>query len=74
MKTVYTTAFNFRQEKNIPGLYDKRNKYHLTVKCKVEDDEQSSMAAGDMKNGVTKKITKGALNATTLLKRRRKFD
>jgi hypothetical protein len=35
MKTVYPTAFNFRQEKNIPGLFDKRNKCHLTVECIV---------------------------------------
>ena len=73
MKTVYPTAFNFRQEKNIPGLFDKRNKYHLTVECRVEDEEQSSVAA-EPKNGVTKKITKGALNATTLIKRRKRFN
>ena len=73
MKTVYPTAFNFRQEKNIPGLFDKRNKYHLTVECRAGDDEQSSAAAG-MKNGETKKITEGVLNATTLIRRRKRFN
>ena len=73
MKTVYSTAFNFRQEKNIPGLFDKRNKYHLTVECRVEDEEQSIAAAGP-KNNETKKITKGVLNATTLIKRRKRFN
>jgi chromatin licensing and DNA replication factor 1 len=72
MKTVYPTAFNFRQEKNIPGLYDKRSKYHLTVECRVEE-ERSSSAEETKEKGATKN-TKGALNATTLIKRRKKFN
>ena len=68
MKTVYPTAFNFRQEKNIPGLFDKRNKYHLTVECSVEEERKSS--SEEMKKGETK----SALNATTLIKRRKKFN
>ena len=71
MKTVYPTAFNFRQEKNIPGLFDKRNKYHLTVECSVEDERKSS--SEEMKKGETKS-TKSALNATMLIKRRKKFN
>ena len=71
MKTVYPTGFNFRQEKNIPGLFDKRNKYHLTVECSMEDERKSS--SEEMKKGETKS-TKGALNATTLIKRRKKFN
>ena len=72
MKTVYPTAFNFRQEKNIPGLFDKRNKYHLTVECSVEEDERKS-SSEEMKKGESKN-TKGALNATMLIKRRKKFN
>ena len=72
MKTVYPTAFNFRQEKNIPGLFDKRSKYHLTVECSVEENERKS-SSEETKKGETKS-TKGALNATTLIKRRKKFN
>ena len=72
MKTVYPTAFNFRQEKNIPGLFDKRNKYHLTVECSMEEDERKS-SSEQMKKGETKS-TRGALNATTLITRRKKFN
>ena len=68
MKTVYPTAFNFRQEKNIPGLFDKRNKYHLTVECSVEDERKRS--SEEAKKGETK----SALNATMLITRRKKFN
>jgi chromatin licensing and DNA replication factor 1 len=72
MKTVYPTAFNFRQEKNIPGLFDKRSKYHLTVECRMEDERKSSTEE-TKKKGETRS-TKGTLNATTLITRRKKFN
>ena len=39
----------------------------------MEDDEQSGVA-GDTKNGETKKITKGVLNTSTLIERRKRFN
>ena len=40
MKTVYPTAFTFRQEKDIPGCYDSRSMYQLTVQCNTTDSEE----------------------------------
>ena len=79
MKTVYPTAFNFRQEKNIPGLYDnkQRNKYHLTLECRLEQEE--GVGGGDRKETESKKKDGGkantvsALNPTTMIKRRKTF-
>ena len=78
MKTVYPTAFTFRQEKNIPGHYDKNrtNKYHLTVECRLEDEEQDDRTDSnvvDLKKGEPKSV-RSALNATTLIKRRKRFN
>ena len=75
MKTVYPMALTFRQEKYIPGHYDKNraNKYHLTVECRLEDEEQNAKIGSSVAE--TKKgETKGVLNATTLIKRRKKFN
>ena len=73
MKTVYPTAFSFRQEKNIPGLYDnnQRNKYHLTVECRLEEDE--GRGRGDGGTVETKK-TSSTINPTILIKRRKRFN
>ena len=78
IKTVYPTAFNFRQEKNIPGHYDKNrtNKYHLTVECRLEDAEQNNQTDSnvrDVKQGEPKSV-RSSLNATTLIKRRKRFN
>ena len=58
MKTVYPTAFNFRQEKNIPGLFDKRSKYHLTVECSMEEDERKSSAEETKKGESGSRVSK----------------
>ena len=89
MKTVYPTAFNFRQEKNIPGLYDnnQRNKYHLTVECQFDKEdmegeggkETSERRCGDKiveanKRDVSNSSgTSSALNPSMLIKRRKRF-
>ena len=86
MKTVYPSAFNFRQEKNIPGLYDnnQRSKYHLTVECQLDEDdkegEETRETSGrecimeERKRGAGKTSgTSNALNPTTLIKRRKRF-
>ena len=76
MKTVYPKAFNFRQEKNIPGHYDKNRKhsYHLTVECRLEDDEEKNGKTDTSVVEKEKRETKTALNATTLIKRRKRFN
>lgn len=68
MKTVYPTAFSFRQEKNIPGLYDnnQRNKYHLTLECTFNEEEEDEIINSKKKNG--------SINPTTLIRRRKKFN
>ena len=42
MKHVYPGAFLFRQERHIPGNYDRNvfEKYQLTVECNVEETGQ----------------------------------
>ena len=75
MKTAYPTAFNFRQEKNIPGHYDnkQRNKYHLTVECRLGDEGENNGTDSNVIE-TKKRETKSVLNATTLIKRRKKFN
>lgn len=42
MKHVYPGAFVFRQERHIPGNYDRQvfEEYQLTVECNVEETGQ----------------------------------
>lgn len=77
MKTVYPTAFVFRQEKNIPGNYDnqQRSKYHLTVECRLEEeaDRDGSKGVEAKGRGATSARSTNMPSATTLLRRRKKF-
>lgn len=60
MKTVHPNAFVFRQEKNIPGIYDRRRyeQYQLTIECVPEDGAVGS---------------RGCLGPTALVQRRKVF-
>ena len=67
MKTVYPSAFIFRQEKNIPGNYDRKKyeKFQLTVETNV--DEGVSKEKGDEEKGCKR------LGGSFLIKRRKQF-
>ena len=67
MKTVYPSAFIFRQEKNIPGNYDRKKyeKFQLTVETNV--DEGVSEKKGDEEKGCKR------LGGSFLIKRRKQF-
>lgn len=72
MKTVYPSAFIFRQEKNIPGNYDRKKyeKFQLTVETNV--DEGVSEEKGDEEKGDEEKGCK-RLGGSFLIKRRKQF-
>lgn len=67
MKTVYPAAFVFRQEKHIPGTYNRKQyeQYQLTVECNTsEDGSGGSGEAGG---------AKGYITTTGLVQRRKVF-
>lgn len=70
MKTVYPSAFIFRQEKNIPGNYDRKKyeQFQLTVESNTDEDGSGeSVSGGGSKGG-------GFLGASSLIRRRKIFN
>ena len=67
MKTVYPSAFVFRQEKNIPGNYDRKKyeKFQLTVESNVGDGVSEGEGDGEKRCK--------HLSASSLIKRRKQF-
>lgn len=67
MKTVYPSAFVFRQEKNIPGNYDRKKyeKFQLTVESNVGDGVSEGESDGEQRCK--------HLSASSLIKRRKQF-
>ena len=67
MKTVYPSAFIFRQEKNIPGNYDRKKyeKFQLTVESNIDD------GVSEEENHEEKRCKH--LSASSLIKRRKQF-
>lgn len=78
METVYPKAFIFRQEKNIPGVYDRKTyeSYQLTVECNTrEDGEVERRGEEDEKEEEDKKEKRNAfLDSSALLRRRKVFN
>ena len=77
MKTVYPTAFIFRQEKNIPGVYDRKQfeSYQLTVECNVrEDGSGGSDATAEEEAKERKNRSNAVLDSSALLRRRKYFN
>ena len=77
MKTVYPTAFIFRQEKNIPGVYDRKQfeSYQLTVECNVrEDGSGGSEATAEEEAKERKNRSNAVLDSSALLRRRKYFN
>ena len=73
METVYPRAYIFRQEKNIPGVYDKRTyeSYQLTVECNAREDgreEKEGEEEGE------KEKTNAVLDSSALLRRKNVFN
>ena len=75
MKTVYPNAFIFRQEKNIPGIYDRKTyeSYQLTVECNGCEDGRNE---GGSEEGKDVKVDKSnaVLDSSALLRRRKVFN
>ena len=48
VKEVYPSAFHFKQEKHIPGHYDREmyEQYQLTVMCNVDETGTGSVHTG----------------------------
>ena len=77
MKTVYPTAFIFRQEKNIPGVYDRKQfeSYQLTMECNVrEDGSGGSEATAEEEAKERKNRSNAVLDSSALLRRRKYFN
>ena len=70
MKSVYPNAFVFRQEKNIPGVYDRKKyeSYQLTVECNVREDGRGEGGEGGGGS------SGGFLDSSALLRRRKYFN
>ena len=67
METVYPKAFIFRQEKNIPGVYDRKmyESYQLTVECNAREDGREE---GE------KERVNAVLDSSALLRRKKVFN
>ena len=77
MKMVHPDAFIFRQEKRIPGVYDRKKyeSYQLSIECNVnergrpkreeEEEEKEEKRRGSGKKG---------LESSDLLRRRKYFN
>ena len=72
METVYPRAYIFRQEKNIPGIYDKKTyeSYQLTVECNAREDGREE---GEGEEGEKEK-TNAVLDSSALLRRKKVFN
>lgn len=72
METVYPKSYIFRQEKNIPGVYDRKTyeSYQLTVECNVCEDGSEKGEGEEMKADKSNAI----LNSSALLRRRKVFN
>ena len=70
MDTVYPKAFVFRQEKNIPGIYDHKRyeSYQLTVECNVREDGREEEGRGEQEK------VNLVLDSSALLRRRKVFN
>ena len=76
MDTVYPRSFVFRQEKNIPGIYDHKTyeSYQLTVECNVrEDGREEKREDGREGRGEQEKVNL-VLDSSALLRRRKVFN
>ena len=72
METVYPRAYIFRQEKNIPGIYDKKTyeSYQLTIECNAREDGREE---GEGEEGEKEK-TNAVLDSSALLRRKKVFN
>ena len=75
METVYPRAFIFRQEKNIPGIYDQKTfeSYQLTVECNVREDGSVKSEECEEGDGEKEKVNV-VLDSSALLRRRKVFN
>lgn len=75
METVYPKAFIFRQEKNIPGIYDQRTyeSYQLTVECNVQEDGRGEETTAK-EEAVKEEKRNAVLDSSALVRRRKVFN
>ena len=75
MKTVYPRSFIFRQERNIPGVYDRKtyDSYQLTVECNVLEDgrRETGKREGEEEE---KEEENAVLDSSALVRRREVFN
>ena len=83
MDTVYPKAFVFRQEKNIPGIYDHKTyeSYQLTVECNVREDGREEKRECNVREDGREEEGRGeqekvnlVLDSSALLRRRKVFN
>ena len=76
MGTVYPKAFIFRQEKNIPGIYDRKTfeSYQLTVECNVQEDGRGEDTTAKEETVKEEKKSNVVLDSSALVRRRKVFN
>ena len=76
MKTVHPSAFIFRQEKNIPGNYDRKKyeQFQLTIESNTDEDGSGESVGGAGSKGGKGSNGGGCLGASTLIRRRKVFN
>ena len=74
METVYPKSFIFRQEKNIPGVYDHKtySSYQLTVECNINQDGRDTPSLS--KEDEKKEKKNLVLDSSALLRRKKVFN